>query len=301
MAVVRWVWGNANSQNMDIQEYQIRLCDEELKPYRGIMTTISNRLVSVVNRYGELTTKRCWFAGKISSDMYVIALGGEQNSILGTQYAGTRGLFGVMALGFTGKDICLYRQTEELFNPLKQLLREVNEKGKCKQETVIDLSEYCFPYIQTNAQGEFEGSRHNILRSEPRRDAALWKNSLIHPVMTGVLTAQDAKRLLNDFRNGVATVCEDISISYIPRENTSAVKKWMEQEEGKNKPKNIPQTEKKKESILLSDPNTDLPPKQTKLRFSDIAWGRVFIVLIFVFACMYIFMEFAEKLIEMLK
>lgn len=280
MAVARWIWGNANSQDPNIQEYQIRLCDEEMKPYRGVMTTISNRLVSVVNRYGDLTTKRCWFAGRIAPDMYVIALGGEQNSILGTQFAGTRGLFGVMAFGFSGEDICLYQQTEELFIPLKQMLCQVNEAGKCEHGATGNLSEYCRLYIQGNSQSGFDGNGHNILHSDPHWDAELWKTSLTHPVMTGVLTVQDAKRLLNVFRDGIVTVCENVSLAYVPSEDVSAVRNRMKQDTIDVDRADLPGTEKTRESAPLSTKSTDAPSGQTKIRLGNIAWPRVIGVLL---------------------
>ena len=135
MAIDCWIWGNANSPEKCIEEYQIRLCDEEMKPYSGIMKTVSNRLVSVLYRYGELAAKQCWFAGKISQDMYVVALGGEQNSLLGTRFGKNRGLFCVMAFGFTGEDIAGYRQDSDLFEPLKNILRTLNEKCTGSEET----------------------------------------------------------------------------------------------------------------------------------------------------------------------
>lgn len=296
MAVARWIWGNANSQDPSIQEYQIRLCDEKMKPYRGTMTMISNRLVSAMNRYGDLTTKRCWFAGKIAPDMYVVALGGEQNSILGTQYAGTRGLFGVMAFGFTGKDICLYQQTEELFFPLKQLLCQVNDMGKCDQGVAANLSEYCQSYVRENPQRVFSGNGYNIFPSNLQRDATLWENSLMHPVMTGILTAQDAKRLLNTFHDGMVTVCENVSLTYVPREDASAVRNRMKQSAGNADTANIPGTEKKKELVQVSTKNTGVPSEQTKIRLNDIAWPRVIGVLLVGGTVIYAILKFFERL-----
>lgn len=279
MAITRWVWGNANSQDPSIQEYQIRLCDEGMKPYRGVMTTISNRLVSVANRYGDLTTKRCWFAGKISPNMYVIALGGEQNSILGTRYVGTRGLFGVMAYGFTGKDICLYQQTEDIFAPLMQLLRQVNNTGKCDQRIAVHLSEYCQQYIQETSQSGFDENRYNIFPSNQQRDVALWKNSLMYPVMTDILTVQDAKRLLNVFRDGIVTVCENVSLAYIPNQEASAVRNRMEQHVENVNTVDISRT-KKKDTSPVSPQKAEAQLTTEKIRLSDIAWPRVIGILL---------------------
>ena len=50
---------------------------------------------------------------------------------MGTNLVGSRGLYGMLAYGFTGEDIRRIRRDEDFFEPLKALLRAVNETGQC--------------------------------------------------------------------------------------------------------------------------------------------------------------------------
>lgn len=220
MAIGRWIWGNANLEDMGRQEFQIRLCDAGLQAHKDCLLKISNRLVSAAKRQGELTVRQCWFAGYLDSaeTVYVIALAGEQNQLLGTRLQGSRGLFCVFALGFMGEDIRHYRQDADLFQPLKELMKKINETGRCdggKASPALLLA--CQSYKDTLFEPVSVKTMkitHNIMQSTPETDGMLWRQSFRHPVMTGILSVDDAEKLLDIFPHGAVTVAEDIDVNY---------------------------------------------------------------------------------------
>lgn len=283
MAIVRWIWGNINSMIPAIQEYQVRICDEQFKPYRDKLIRLSNRMVSVGNRNGSNATACCWFAGYLAPNLYFVALGGEQNSILKTRYTGTRGLFGVMGLGFTDEDIHLYRQTDALFDSLKQILRKLHETGKYEQGAhEVNLVRGCKTYIEDELQiAPFE-EIYNIFPSEPRKDLNLWNTSLVRPVMTGILTTQDAKLLLNEFQDGIVTVRENICLRYSPREELSAVQRHLKKQRQESA-KQVKKSEDvaRKENLKSQDRAEN---HQNKL---EIIWSRVICAVIIIGVVIY--------------
>ena len=251
MAVEYFILGNANSAVPEIQEYQIRLCSDGLNTHREKLVKLSNRLMSVDNRNAENVTTRCWFAGYLTPKLYIVALGGEQNSLLKTRYVGTRGLFAVMALGFTGEDIRLYEQSEELFEPLKQILQQINKRctgsedvppAKSPEELNRELKtpakdalhEHCAKFICQEKAGASTTDKNNILHSEAALDQALWRESRQRMAMLEILTAEDAKTLLDLFPTGVATVLEDLTMNYQPSLKLSAVQQRMVQQQRQN-------------------------------------------------------------------
>ena len=271
MAVEYFILGNANSAVPEIQEYQIRLCSDGLNPHREKLVKLSNRLMSVDNRNAENVTTRCWFAGYLTPKLYIVALGGEQNSLLKTRYVGTRGLFAVMALGFTGEDIRLYKQSEELFEPLKQILQQINKRctgsedfppAKSPEELNRELKtpakdalhEHCAKFICQEKAGASTTDKNNILHSEAALDQALWSESRQRMAMLGILTAEDAKTLLDLFPKGVATVLEDLTMNYQPSLKMSAVQQRMVQQQRQNtqksKQKNTARSAEKSDSSL---------------------------------------------------
>lgn len=228
MSIERWIWSNANLENPDLQEFQIRLCDHGLDKHKSDLIAISNRLAATEKRRGAVATQKCWFAGYLASDLYVVALGGEQNSLLNTRYQGTRGLFCTMAYGFTGDDIRFFRRDEGMFEPLKKLLREVNETGKHSAGAADpSLKEFCRGYA-VHAAGIAETTGDcNILRSSSDADSNLWMQSLKRPVMIGMVDAQEAEKLLNRFPKGAATAVGASDHRYQPAENAeSRVNQW---------------------------------------------------------------------------
>ena len=286
MAVEYFILGNANSAVPEIQEYQIRLCSDGLNPHREKLVKLSNRLMSVDNRNAENVTTRCWFAGYLTPKLYIVALGGEQNSLLKTRYVGTRGLFAVMALGFTGEDIRLYKQSEELFEPLKQILQQINKRctgsedfppAKSPEELNRDLKtpakdalhEHCAKFICQEKTGASTTDKNNILHSEAALDQALWSESRQRMAMLGILTAEDAKTLLDLFPTGVATVLEDLTMNYQPSLKLSAVQQRMVQQQRQNtqksKQKNTARSAEKPNSSLnpsIQQVSNDRPEKQ---------------------------------------
>ncbi len=220
MAIECWVWGNANPKDPDIQEYQIRLCGARLRERdrRDRLIELSNRMLSVTKRRAELRTQRCWFAGHLDEEVYMIALAGEQNNLLGTNLVGSRGLYCMLAYGFTGEDIRGLRRDEGVFEPLKELMRAINETGKCPPGPGAEQLREHFASYTDALPTETEGpGRNNIVRSGPEADEALWRQSLTRPAAMGILSADDAERLLNNFPDGIVSVMENVSYYYQPR------------------------------------------------------------------------------------
>ena len=290
MAVEYFILGNANSAVPKIQEYQIRLCSDGLNPHRKKLVKLSNRLMSVDNRTRENITARCWFAGYLTPELYLVALGGEQNSLLKTRYVGTRGLFAVMALGFTGEDIRLYKQSEKLFEPLKQILRQINEwcsgsadippvKSSEELNRALNppakdaLHEHCAKFICQEQAGASTTEKNNILHSVAALDQALWNESRQRMAMLGILTAEDAKTLLDLFPKGVATILEDLTMNYQPSLKLSAVQQRMQEEENKCKAKETYKTELENENTP-SEKFAGQPSEKSNTR-SVILWLRV--------------------------
>lgn len=206
MSVMRWLWGNANRADANIQEFQIRLCDPGLDKYKEDLIVISNRLVSTEKRRGPAATQKCWFAGKLNNSIYVLALGGEQNTLLNARYQGTRGLFCTMAYGFTGEDICLFRRDEAIFQPLMELMRQVNDTGICSTEPFDADMLKKFALEENIGDSDAGTGSYNIMQSSPTVDAVFWQQSMRRPVAIGVISEDDAKRLINHFPQGAVTV-----------------------------------------------------------------------------------------------
>ncbi len=230
MAIECWIWGNANQADQDLQEYQIRLCGGVLRAAgrKDRLIELSNRMLAVTKRRGVLRTQRCWFAGYLDKEVYLVALAGEQNSLLGTNLVGSRGLYGMLAYGFTGKDIRRIRRDEDFFEPLKALLRAVNETGQCPAPgpSVETLAELCAAYADESPAVPADAEGNNIIRSNLEADEYLWRQSLSRPTATGILSADDAERLLDRFPDGAVSVAEDVSYWYQPRiRKTEALKK----------------------------------------------------------------------------
>lgn len=250
MSIDYWIWGNANSQIPQIQEFDTRLCSNGFVPVKGELELLSKRLVSTMWRNGERTIAQCWFAGFIKPHLYVIALGAEQNTLLGTQFVGTRGLFCTIALGFSGSDINGYRQNSSLFDPLKDILRTINEKCTGTEEIapVISLPELqkyiCIPSEESLRnhceQYQIEETVHaqipeldvfNMFASDVSMDAALWNHSGKRPVALGLLTEADGEQLLGMFPNGAVTVLDGSNRKYLGGIKKSAIQIRMEKEQ----------------------------------------------------------------------
>ncbi len=222
MAVYFWIYANARKKG-DEGDYLIRRCDPGLDVHRDIMKTISRRMLSTAKRYGAAQRQRCWFSGFLDDAIYVTAVAGEQEELLGTAFTGGafRRQYCVLAFGFTGKDIRQYRREDELFEPLKKELCEIQgvEYGTNLREsaarTVLSKSEApppagCGTCVDAGRRRE----KWNIIKSSEAADEKLWKEGLQRPAATGLLCVEDAKKMLDLFPDGMTTVTEDVAILY---------------------------------------------------------------------------------------
>lgn len=231
MAVERWIFCNANFEDPDLQEYQIRLCDGGLQTpaCKDRLIELSNRLMSVTHRRDSLRTQRSWFAGYLTPELYVVALGGEQNSLMNTNFSKSRGLYCALALAFTGSDIRLYKKDEGLFAPLKKLLLEINQTGRCPSDGLSGaaLAAACRDYEETPLRDSIPQKTGSLVRSDPETDNALWRQSLSRPAMTGLLSSEDAQLLLEDYPGGIASVAGNAPLQFTSQDAGS--KKWKQE------------------------------------------------------------------------
>ena len=257
MSVERWLYGNANYEEKSrLQEFQPRLYDPGLKNLRNDLIELSRRMISSRCRTGEYRSEKCWFAGYIDEERYMVALAGEQNMLLGTQYRGSRGLFCMMALVFSGTDIGLYRQDEGLFEPLKKLMRQVNEQEGARCDSAFSETEliaYCQRYKMVAAETSHVGKDNNILHAEKGVNDALWMQSLLCPVALNILSKEDAVKLIDRFKSWRVTVMENVQERYQPVAKLSAIEKRMQQD-ALHKQISV-QQEKPKEAPSVSDVN----------------------------------------------
>lgn len=223
MAVYSWIYANARMEG-NRRDYHVRLCSPELNGCKEILIQLSNRLLSTDRRYGQAEKQNCWFTGFIDDEKYLVAVGGEQETILGMDLTGGgfRTQFCVLGYCFTKDDICLYRKDIAMFEPLKEIMRQIQRTGKDREfeETYIeeqDFSAYAEDPVQLVPEG-----KNNIMRSTVAVDHNLWGYSLQRPVMTGIISTDDAKKLLQRFPDGVVTVMEDVELQYDPREAEKA-------------------------------------------------------------------------------
>lgn len=220
MAVYRWIYANAKMEG-NKKDYHVRICDPALENYKQILIRLSNRLLSTNKRYGEAERQVCWFAGYLDEKIYVVAMGGDQKALLGVSPDGYRSQHCVLAYGFTGADARLYKKSDRMFEPLKEIMREIQQTGRDiepaeKQMTGMDFS----AYVERPQNGGSK-SGPNIRKSTEENDDSLWKQSLQRPAMTGIISVEDAKKLLQIFPGGSVTVIEDVELTYHGNETKS--------------------------------------------------------------------------------
>lgn len=223
MAVYRWIFSNLNLEG-DRQDYRIQVMDEELRPYKETLWDLSCRMIAGTYR-NRAFRQKSWFGGFLDPQktIYLTALSGEQEQILNQPLEGTsRGLFCAMALGFTGKDIHLYRRDEALFDPLKEILLVRNSGDDSPAPDAGDLPAHCAAYRAESSGASTAPPKYNITRSTPEADASLWPLSLERPVLTGGVCVEEAKRLLDSFPDALTTVIENAAIQYQGRKKISA-------------------------------------------------------------------------------
>ena len=247
MAIEYWLYGNANYDS-SLQEFRARMYSAELADQRDELIELSRRMISAEYRR-EHWTEKCWFAGHLRSgtDKFVVALAGEQNTLLDTQYQGSRGLFCMMALVFSGQDEGLYMQEEGMFESLKKVMREINEnEGFCRdlrnngaRLEKIRLEEFglknigleeealqknCAQY-RMKKTGCNEIGNFNILTSTPETNGRLWMESERRPVMLNILSRDDAEKLLLMFPESLISVIGATNELCQPKKNLSAIQK----------------------------------------------------------------------------
>lgn len=238
MAVCRWIYANAKIES-DRKDYFVRLCDPELEAWKGTLIELSNRLLSADKRRGEAEKQVCWFAGYISREMYLVAAGGSQQELLGISSGKYREQHCVLGYGFTGDDICLLKQEDEIFEPLKEIMREIQRTGEEKDIEAVENMKMDFSAYRINITESGQSSRtaflhladtakqkgNAVYQSTEEMDSRLWKYSLRKPVMLGIISMEDARRLLRYFPDGMVTVIEDaIQKIYVPEaKNTGSL------------------------------------------------------------------------------
>ena len=247
MAIEYWLYGNANYDS-SLQEFRALMYSAELADQRDELIELSRRMISAEYRR-EHWTEKCWFAGHLRSgtDKFVVALAGEQNTLLDTQYQGSRGLFCMMALVFSGQDEGLYMQEEGMFESLKKVMREINEnEGFCRdlrnkgarlekirleefglknigfEEEALqkNCAQYRMKKTDCNEIGNF-----NILTSTPETNGRLWMESERRPVMLNILSRDDAEKLLLMFPESLISVIGATNELCQPKKNLSAIQK----------------------------------------------------------------------------
>lgn len=242
MAVYSWIYANAKIEG-NRKDYHVRLCSSQLDGYREKLVGLSNRLLSTDRRYAEAEKQNCWFSGFIDDrkEKYLVAVGGEQETILGISLAGGgfRAQHCVLGYCFTGDDIRVYKKDTTMFEPLKEILRQIQHTGRDKEiERTYTVEQDFSAYAETLLESIPEGI-NNIMKSTVTVDHNLWKQSLQRPVMTGIISADDAKKLLQLFPDGAVTVMEDVELQYNPRKteeqshNASRLKTADREEERK--------------------------------------------------------------------
>ncbi len=214
MAVYRWIYANAKMEG-DRKDYHVRICDKGLEAYRGILIRLSNRLLSSDKRRAMAERQVCWFSGYLDEKLYVVAAGGDQRDLAGVEPQGCRAQHCVLAYGFTGEDIRLYEQTDDIFEPLKCTMRDIQQKGRdftdggfCQADQVRLLDFAQKPQAGMDA---VHGTKSSAGTADGSR---MWAESLRHPVMTGIISTEDAKKLLEYFPDGTASVAGDERVWY---------------------------------------------------------------------------------------
>lgn len=224
MAVYGWIYANAKRKG-DSGDYQVRFCDPQFTKYRTRMISLSRCMLSTSKRYGEAEAQICWFSGFLDKKIrfFVVAAAGRQEELLAMSLdgGGFRRQYGVFALGFDGDDIGLVRRDLRVFKPLEKILSQIQQTdGKGTAEGPLERQDYG-AYRETVSDAARHDARGNIVPSSPDVDATLWQMSLQRPVMTGILSEADAKKLLGVFPDGIVTVTGELRPQQFPASGLS--------------------------------------------------------------------------------
>lgn len=234
MAIYRWLYANAKMEG-NRKDYFVRVCDSELDVYRRILVELSDRMLSTGKRRGKAEKQICWFAGYISKEVYMVAVGGGQEELIGIVSGKYRTQHCVLGYGFTEKDIRLYKKEESMFEPLKEILREIQRTGTEEQAKARDMIESDFSIYKEGTDAFYSGNDeediYNIQTSSEETDRKLWVQSLKYPVMLGLISVDDGKRLLRQFPTGYATVIENVNLQYNPEAEQERKKEGSTEEQ----------------------------------------------------------------------
>ena len=104
-----------------------------------------------------------------------------------------------------------------IFEPLKEIMRDIQRTGTesgMDYGRKLDISAYRMHLedLQERSGMEKKNENYNICPSTPETDGKLWKESLKRPVMLGIISAEDGKRLLRFFPDGIVTVLENVTM-----------------------------------------------------------------------------------------
>lgn len=228
MPVESWIYGNARKTGQKADGFFVRRCDAGLEEYRQQMLTLSKTLLEGMKRG---TQQECWAAGYLDEEKhaYVIAVAANQEELLKMDLhcQENRGFFCVMAYRLSEDEIQLYRRDSRMFEPLKEAMRQVNEgrketnahmESRKEQQVLTAFDGYQVPAL---VREDFPGRdfSNNILKSTDETDEAVWSMGLGRMVFTGVATEESARKLLNQFPDGIVTVRNEHvrEMQYLPQ------------------------------------------------------------------------------------
>lgn len=228
MPVESWIYANARKAGQKADGFFVRRCDVGMEEYKQQMLTLSKTLLEGMKRG---TQQECWAAGYLDEEKhaYVIAVAANQEELLGMDLhcQENRGFFCVMAYRLSEDEIQLYQRDSRMFEPLKEAMRQVNEgrketnarmEGRKEQQVLAAFDGYQAPAV---VREDFPGRyfSNNILKSTDETDEAVWSMGLRRMVFTGVATEESARKLLNQFPDGIVTVRNEHvrEMQYLPQ------------------------------------------------------------------------------------
>lgn len=258
MPVESWIYGNARRAGQKADGFFVRRCDAGMEEYRQQMLTLSKTLLEGMKRG---TQQECWAAGYLDEERhaYVIAVAANQEELLGMDLhcQENRGFFCVMAYRLSEDEIQLYQRDSRMFEPLKEAMRQVNEgrkeasariEGRKEQQVLAAFDGYQVPaLVRENFPGRYLSN--NILKSTEETDEVVWSMGLRRMVFTGVATEESARKLLNQFPDGIVTVRKEHvrEMQYLPQRKEPCLPKKKEEEERAEKEGKAPKAVKEAE------------------------------------------------------
>lgn len=219
MAIYDWIYGNATLPG-DVGDYRIRLCGEGLWDYTDFLTRLSIRLLSV-NMRTDPDKPTSWFAGCLEDSLYLVAVGGTQNTILGPDYplpGGYRQQFCVLGYGFSGGSEEFAQYSEQIqnrdismFTPLRTYLWELsNGRQPPRWEGPRNRRDR----VRRNPHRVLPNRQPNLFASSPERNDTLWAQWRTRPAALDILSVSDAHKMIALMPDLTATATEDIPDSF---------------------------------------------------------------------------------------